>query len=413
MNRNEYLKNLEFKNRALLLKIYNRELKKLKVLIAKATEKGNDTDYLNSLKNSVEEEIKLFDKQLAMYSAKTADASYKAGIKLGLLGVATNEVAAQFKFGVANRDAIKVLAKVTYEPLSKMAQRIGRATKNYMNRENFKDTQTVLKALGKFMDSEALRKTGIEGVANVVVGSESWQKAARDIRDKIIKDGGVKVPYFKKDGSLARMVDAQDYARMVARTTTANIAREGAKDSILDTFDGEFDLVEIFGISKDPNSPCIPYQHQILSIEGKIKGYTTFDEAMANGLFHVNCIHSFGISDKVMEIYRSDDWEINKDINLPKLEGKNVVLKQNIKERNNFRHPDLTDKDKKNALSVLYDNDLILQDKNKTNYYHYIKRAENTNYIVLLDKSKENFEIVHYHKINDKNLEKLIKKNRQ
>lgn len=99
---------------------------------------------------------------------------------------------------------------------------------------------------------------------------------------------------------------------MVSRTTTANIMREGDKDRILDTFDGEFDLVEVLGHSVFPNSPCIPYQEQILSLTGITKGYTTVKEAKAQGLFHVNCIHSFGVTDKVMEIYRKGDWEGNE-----------------------------------------------------------------------------------------------------
>lgn len=307
MNRNEYTKNIEYKNRRLLLKIYEREIKKLKIKIYQATEKGNDTKYLQRLHDDVENEIRIFKKYLKNYSIMSAKESYNAGIKLALLGISASEVATAFKFGAANRDAIQVLAKVTYEPLSKMAQSIGRATLEYMKRENFENTQSVLKALGKLADSEFLRKTGIEGVADVVVGSSSWQKAARDIRDKIIKEADFKVPYYKKNGDLARYVPAKDYAKMVSRTTTANIMREGAKDSILETFDGEFDLVEVLGHSEFPNSPCIPYQEQILSLTGITKGYTTVDEAKANGLYHVNCIHSFGITDKVMEIYRNID----------------------------------------------------------------------------------------------------------
>lgn len=305
MNRNEYTKNIEYKNRRLLLKIYEREIKKLKIKIYQATEKGNDTKYLQKLHDDVEQEIAIFKKYLKNYSVMSATESYKAGIKLALLGVSASEVATAFKFGAANREAIQVLAKVTYEPLSKMAQSIGRATLEYMKRENFENTQSVLKALGKLADSEFLRKTGIEGVADVVVGSSSWQKAARDIRDKIIKEADFKVPYYKKNGDLARFVPAKDYAKMVSRTTTANIMREGAKDSILETFDNEFDLVEVLGISQFPNSPCIPYQGKILSLTGITKGYTTVDEAKAQSLFHVNCIHSFGITDKVMEVYRN------------------------------------------------------------------------------------------------------------
>ena len=113
------------------------------------------------------------------------------------------------------------------------------------------------------------------------------------------------MPYYDKKGNLHRYVQAKDYAKMVARTTTANVLREGAKDSVLDTFDGEFDLVEILGHSVFPNSPCLPYEGQILSLTGIVEGYTTVDEAKAQGLFHPCCIHSFGITDKVMEVYRN------------------------------------------------------------------------------------------------------------
>lgn len=307
MNRNEYAKNVELNNRRLLLKIYNKQINKLKIKIYEATEKGNDTKYLEKLHTEVEQEIATLQKQLKAYSVKSATDSYKSGAKLALLGVSANEVVNKFEFGAVNREAVKVLAQTTYKPLSKMAQSIGRATLEYMQRENFKDTQSVLKALGKLADSEFLRKTGIEGIADVVVGSSSWNKAARDIRDKIIKDADFKVPYYDKKGNLHRYVQAKDYAKMVARTTTANVLREGAKDSVLDTFDGEFDLVEILGHSVFPNSPCIPYEGQILSLTGIVEGYTTVDEAKANGLFHPSCIHSFGVTDKVMEIYRKMD----------------------------------------------------------------------------------------------------------
>lgn len=309
MNRNEYTKNIEYKNRRLLLKIYNKQINKLKIKIYEATERGNDTKYLQKLHDDVEQEIATFQKYLKQYSVQSAKTSYDAGVKLALLGISAKEVVNKFEFGSVNRQAVQVLAKVTYEPLSKMAQSIGRATLEYMKRENFENTQTVLKALGKLADSEFLRKTGIEGVADVAVGSSSWQKAAREIRDKIIKDADFKVPYYKKNGDLSRYVPAQDYAKMVARTTTANILREGAKDSVLETFDNEFDLVEVLGISQFPNSPCIPYQGQLLSLTGITKGYTTVDKAKANGLYHVNCIHSFGITDKVMEVYKKGDWE--------------------------------------------------------------------------------------------------------
>ncbi len=114
----------------------------------------------------------------------------------------------------------------------------------------------------------------------------------------------------------------------------------------------------------------------------------------------------------------------NQDNKLPKLDkislekinstDKDIVLKRNIIERNNKQHLDLTKDDEKNVLSALYKYDLIFQDKNKPNYFHFVQKNNNINYIVLLDATKDkiNLEIVHYHKINDKNLEKLINKNK-
>lgn len=313
MNRDSYLENLEIKNRRLLLKIYQKYVSKLKAQIFAATERGNDTTYLQNLQNQVEKEIAKFEKELKQYSTGAVKTSYEAGAKTAVVGEVAKEVAGSFAFGTANNEAMRVLAQTTYEPLSKMAQQIGRSTRDYMKRENFKDTQTVLKALGKFVDSDYLRKTGIEGIGNVVVGSESWQTAARKIRDKIILDGSIKIPYYNQKGDAIRFVNAQDYAKMVSRTTTANVFREGAKDRILEDFEDDGDLVEIIGVSNFSKSPCIPYQGKILSLEGRTKGYTTIKEAKENGLFHPNCIHNFGVTDKVMEIYNGEDYKQERE----------------------------------------------------------------------------------------------------
>ena len=307
MNKDKRLENLEIKNRRLLLKIYKKHIEKLKTQIAYATENGNDTTYLQRLRNEVEKEIIQFEKDLKQYSTQATKTSYETGAKVAIVGAVAEEIAGDYVFGATNRQAMQVLAKATYEPLSKMAQQIGRATLDYMKRENFENTQTVLKALGKFVDSDYLRKVGIEGIGDVVVGSVSWQKAAKNIKDKIISECNLLVPYYNKKGDVIRYVKAQDYARMAARTTTANVFREGAKDRILEQFEDDGDLVEIIGVSVFTKSPCIPYQGKILSLEGRTKGYTTIKEAKSNGLFHPNCIHSFGVTKNVIEIYRQNN----------------------------------------------------------------------------------------------------------
>jgi hypothetical protein len=63
------------------------------------------------------------------------------------------------------------------------------------------------------------------------------------------------------------------------------------------------DLVQVNGHSSFPNSPCLPFEDAILSLTGKTKGYTTLDEAKAQGLFHPNCIHHFGVTIDVLNEY--------------------------------------------------------------------------------------------------------------
>lgn len=412
MNKNKYAESQELENRRLLLKIYHKQSFKLKKLIYEATEKGNDTKYLESLHTQVENEIIVFEKLLKQYSAKSAKDSYNAGGKLAFAGTSAQVATSQYAFGMANREAIQALAITTYKPLSKMAQHIGRATLEYMQRENFESTQSVLKALGKLADSEFLRKTGIEGIADVAVGSSSWQKAAREIRDKIIQEADFKVPYYKKDGSLSRFVSAQDYAKLVARTTTAHTLRQGAKDRILDNFDGEFDLVMILGRSTFPNSPCIPFEGKILSLEGIVKGYPTIAEAEAEGLFHVNCIHSFGVTDEVMEIYNKGEYEtkpteekeeFENAQNKSSLETEKFKSASTIEEATEF-----TKSYMKNGTMPTFNADITLENLNTFNeQMNYLTTKYGVNNIdqigTFIDRKKSTYMHANAHKIEISN----------
>ena len=435
MNRDKYLENIEIKNRRLLLKIYKKHIEKLKIQIFEATEKGNSTVYLENLRSQVEKQIAQFEKDLKQYSASAVKTSYESGAKTAVVGELAKEIAGDYVFGTANNEAMRTLAQTTYEPLSKMAQQIGRTTREYMKRENFQDTQTVLKALGKFVDSNYLRKVGIEGVGNVVVGSETWQTAARKIRDKIISEANIKVPYYNKKGDVIRFVHAQDYAKMVSRTTTANVFREGAKDRILDTFGDDGDLVEIIGKSICPNSPCIPYQGKILSLDGRTKGYTTIKEAKANGLFHPNCIHNFAVTQKVIDIYnKMEDEEeqpkekeemkidFSKDNNFPKInnnelekinkilqeknidtikESKPIIFKYKSILRNKEKHPDILEKDYAFFIKEAIYNPVDINAGRKDGYLEFLGDISEKHYSsVVIDTTDENniFAIAHVHK---------------
>lgn len=175
-------------------------------------------------------------------------------------------------------------------------------------RTDFSDKKEVAKALNRLIPPQSGIKplNNITGMLSSEVDKKRWQMLMKRLEQDFKRKDIFTVPYYNKAGNVVRHVKVSTYAEMLARTLTANTYREGAQDSILKQF-GEFgDLVEILGRSKVDCSECRQYEGQILSLTGKTKGYTTIDEAKANGLFHPNCIHSFAVTDNVISIYNKE-----------------------------------------------------------------------------------------------------------
>lgn len=298
-------------NELILLRYYNDSLSKIKQQLLDAAVKGYDKTHLEQLSQNVEEELAKLQKKFQFYSTEQTAKIYSKGVKgteasFRQLHIQFNPVKATTytQFSGLHKNAMKTLAINTYKPLKRVVDVIGRDCIEYFERTNFNSTQDILKKLLKFFpDNEDLRATGLASVQGVVNGNITWQKAIRDFQEEFMKDSIFKVPYYKKDGTLHSMVSLTDYAELVARTTSAEAYRKGAETTILDTFDDMGDLVQVNGHSSFPNSPCIPFEDAILSLTGKTKGYTTLDEAKAQGLFHPNCIHHFAVTAEVIEEY--------------------------------------------------------------------------------------------------------------
>lgn len=128
----------------------------------------------------------------------------------------------------------------------------------------------------------------------------------------------------------------------------------------------------------------------------------------------------------VDELTDGDFLHPTRNVELPRLpkkiadaigtEGKPVVIKKNIFERNYMRHKDVTPELSKVIFkSALYNPDLYGQNQKKTRPYNWVlintKDEEGNNRTILLEvnPNKDNVEIVHWHFVNDKNLG-LIKK---
>ena len=94
--------------------------------------------------------------------------------------------------------------------------------------------------------------------------------------------------------------------------------------------------------------------------------------------------------------------------------GKPVIIKKNIFARNAERHADLTADESRNILeAALYNPNLYGQNQKTKRPYNWVvintKDKEGNNRLVLLELSpeKENVEIVHWHYVDEKGLEKI------
>lgn len=305
------LEDIVSENELILLRYYSDSLSKIKQQMLEAAVKGYDTKHLERLQKNVETELTKLEKKFQFYSTERTAKVYSKGVKgteamFKQLHLQFNPVKAvtYTQFAGLHKNAIKTLAINTYKPLKRVVDVIGRDCIEYFERTNFNSTQEILRKLLKlFPDNEDLRASGLASVQGVVNGNITWQRAIKDFQEDFIKDSMFKVPYYKKDGSLHALVDLKSYAELVARTTSAEAYRTGEETTILETFDNKGDLVQVIGHSSFPNSPCIPFEDAFLSLRGITKGYTTIDEAKAQGLFHPNCIHHFGVTFEVLEEY--------------------------------------------------------------------------------------------------------------
>lgn len=128
----------------------------------------------------------------------------------------------------------------------------------------------------------------------------------------------------------------------------------------------------------------------------------------------------------VDELTDEDFLHPTRNVELPSLpkkiadaigtEGKPVVIKKNIFERNYMRHKDVTPElSKKIFKSALYNPDLYGQNQKKTRPYNWVlintKDEKGNNRTVLLEvnPNKDNVEIVHWHFIDERGLKKIRK----
>ena len=124
------------------------------------------------------------------------------------------------------------------------------------------------------------------------------------------------------------------------------------------------------------------------------------------------------------ELTDEDFTNPTRSVELPKLpqnvdaaigaDGRPVIIKKNIFERNNQRHAEITPKDSKEILkSALYNPDLYGQNQKAKRPYNWVvintKDESGKNRLVLIEvnSNKDNIEIVHWYYLRDESLETM------
>lgn len=360
------IKDLQIQNSDKLLKIYTRRLEQVKKSIIELAKSGGDTTKLALEKKRLEQIIKNLKEEFKSFSDEAIEQTYKTSQQEQKKRFKALDIVAVGLFTINGGTA--TVQNIFYTHLLNITNRMDNKLKNYV-RTDFSDKQATANALNNLLppqsgikplnNSGGINKNTLKdknkpsggtekglnkgtrklnnltdkGLLSSQVDQKLWQHTMSTLEKNLKGKDIFTIPYKNKDGKVIRNVKASTYAEMLARTMTANMYRKAAKDNILKQFGEYGDLVEIQGKSVYPDSPCIPYEGQVLSLEGQTKGYTTIKQAESTGLFHPNCIHWFAVTDNIISIYNKEYPIIEhfSKANVLAREAQNAVYKKGMK----------------------------------------------------------------------------------
>lgn len=92
---------------------------------------------------------------------------------------------------------------------------------------------------------------------------------------------------------------------------------------------------------------------------------------------------------------------------------KPLILKKNIIEKNKNNHPEININDYNDILTKgIYQTDVIFKTKSDDEYFNFVHYGieKNPQVLIELSETKDNYEIVNFYKLNDKNLQRKLNK---
>ncbi len=173
-------------------------------------------------------------------------------------------------FGKIHTEAVNVLAENAYSRLVDVDNVIGRRTE------------------------DIFRQVALENVRGSVIGYQTTKQAARRIRDELSERGIT--GFTAKNGAEWNM---SRYAKTLAQETTNQSFRQGTINRFQEK---GHDLVRVS--SHSGSCPkCSTWEGRTLSLSGTDPDYPVLDDARANGLFHVGCLHVLSLAPEERDRY--------------------------------------------------------------------------------------------------------------
>jgi len=150
--------------------------------------------------------------------------------------------------------------------------------------QKFADVSTVV---GRRID-DVYRAVALENLKGQISGYTSVWDTAKNIRNDLAQRGIT--GFVDRAG---KNWDMESYTNMVARTSTAEVFRQGTANTYMQR---DIDLVQILPDEEGSINSCEICQRwagKIISLTGKTEGYPTLQDAIDDGVFHPNCIHNY------------------------------------------------------------------------------------------------------------------------
>jgi hypothetical protein len=262
MAKNEQLVKFSELEASRLIQLYNDAEVEILREINRAQMKGKNVQYLQTMLRNVRailEDLRNGSRQWCEEAIPDVYSKAMDAVNTALKAEGLPVIAG---FGAIHQQAVHVLAESAYNRFDDVTQFIGRRV------------------------DDIYRQMALQAVRGSVVGYDTWKLSADKYTEKLAEQG---ITGFKD--AKGRQWNMKTYAEMVARTTTMEAHLEGTRNRLLEN--GK-DLVKV-STHDHPCPKCQEWQGKVLSLSGKTDGYPTLDEAKADGLFHPNCKHAYGL----------------------------------------------------------------------------------------------------------------------